>query len=95
MVPVFGGAGKNINVAKTVVGGVKRIGTVEQRLELAAHLIVINRRSEGDDIGIVHLGHDGRSIVGNDATTGLLTGKTSLAKPDFLVSEREFFHVVP
>lgn len=66
---------------------VKRIRTVQKRLHLAAHLIVIYRCGKTDGISLVHLPHDRRSIVILDHTLlGLLADQTAFAETYVLSS---------
>ena len=49
---VLGSRGQQIDVPETVIFGVHGIHSVDERLHLAGHLIVIYGRRPADDIGI-------------------------------------------
>ena len=88
---VICGGGKHINVTELVVGLVQRIQTVKQRLHLAAHLVIIDRRGEDDDLGFLDLCHDFGYIILQNAVTGSLARHAADAEPDiFAVQGHEF-----
>ena len=94
-VVVLGGSGHEIDVGEAIIAGIEPVGAIQQGFHLAAHLVVINRRGEGDDVGIVHFPGDLRRIVLNDAASQLLAGQTPPAELDLLTPERHFFRMMP
>ena len=89
-----GGRREQVNLAELVIAGIEGIRAVEHRLELAAHLVIVNRRREHDDISRFHLLGDGGSVVLDDALALLLTSEAAHAKTDLLAAQRLEFHLV-
>lgn len=84
---VICGGGKHVNVTELVVGLVQRIQAVEQRLHLAAHLVIIDRRGEDDDLGFLDLCHDFGYIILQYTTASFLAGHASDAEPDIFAAQ--------
>ena len=91
---VFGCRGEQVDVAEVVVRREERIGTVEERLHLPAHLVVVDGGGEDDCIGIVHLIHHGGRIVADNAAQGLGAGEAALAETQIFAAEGDGFHLV-
>ena len=89
-----GGGREQVNLAELVIAGIEGIRAVEHRLELAAHLVIVNRRREHDDISRFHLLGDGGSVVLDDALALLLASEAAHAKADLLAAQRFEFHLV-
>ena len=84
---VVRGGGKQIHIAERVIVCVERIGAVEQRFHLAAHPIIINRRGEHEDVGLLHLLHDGRRVVADHTALRLLAGQTAHPEAERLAAQ--------
>ena len=92
---VICGGGKHINVAELIVGLVQRIQAVEQRLHLAAHLVIIDRRGEDDDLGFLDLCHDFGCVILQYTTAAFLAGHASDAEPDIFAAQGHELNLMP
>ena len=92
---VVSGGGKHIDVAELIVGLVQRIQTVEQRLHLPAHLIIVDRCSEDNNLGFLDLCHDFGYIILQYTTAGFLAGHASDAEPDIFAAQGHEFNLMP
>lgn len=92
---VICGSGKHVDVTELIVGLVQRIQTVEQRLHLPAHLIIVDRCSEDNNLGFLDLCHDFGYIILQYTTAGFLAGHASDAEPDIFAAQGHEFNLMP
>ena len=85
----------HVDIPEFVIRREERVHAVEQRFKLAAHFVVIDRRCEDYDLGVVHSGHDVRGIIFEDTFSGLLTAQTADAELQLLALEGDELHIVP
>ena len=91
---VLGSRGQQIDVPETVIFGVHGIHSVDERLHLAGHLIVIYGRRPADDIGIHNDVHYGGDIVLEHTGTGFLTRQAADTELYFFASKGDKLNFV-
>ncbi len=85
---------EKVNFAELVIARVKGISAIEHRLELTAHLVIVNRRREHNDFGLLHLCGNSVCIIIDDTLALLLAGKATRTEGNLLASQRNDFHLV-
>lgn len=86
--------GEQVDVVEMIIRVEERVTTVQQGLHLATHLIIINRCSEADNIGVVHSGCYSRGIVLDNAASQLATSQTATAEGHLLIFQGYLFYLV-